>query len=1008
MNRRKRLENWQVTFVGLTATAIALVVYAVGGFDWAEQKTLDLRFRYTNSIPEDPRIVCVDIDDQSLKTVGRWPWPRDVQAELLAILAELQPRALLLDITLVEPQPVRTIVPEAADIVTDPLALGVAGATLAFPDSAIRAAIAAGPPVYLACDFTTGLARSDYLPDRLLSHEFRSLVETLELRGPAPARELARQTWPPPRKAVKWLARELRYAHCVQALTADPLLSAAELDKVYGLWEPSAQAEARRAAEHALIICRQIGLRRFIHRWLDADRQRWRDPPQTLFAALCAALEHDQTAPATRYEDEISHALRDVLGLKATFGRNVAAPNAVRADPVDQVTPVYFQHARAARRCGFVVFDPDPDGIMRHTRLFAYYQRRILPQLTVALALDGLPCTPDGVTRHGGFRFQLFRTPQRRFAAQVDAQGRTLVPWVARRDWTRQFGGHLPVDAVWQVFDRRQSIRRNRERILTLLAPLVDQPFLATCRQTADDLRQVLRLEDDLRLSRYRADAALAAQQQQWLDQYRPLLRDGLRTLAQDCQAALTAPATAPSLSDEARTSLAQITQALAANDEYHAEIDQTLRRLRERVQDRFVVVGYTATALADMTPIPTHPRAPGVVAHANLLNGLLTGRLMRWLPAWLNAVIALVVGTMATLISVRWRLRPAAGLLLPAAALYLAACAYAFYQWDLWVAAVPALAALFGSYVAVLLFRYVFLERESRQIAVALSQYTSPALARKMSEDAELCKRAESRQVTSVFTDLAGFTALSEAIGAERTQHVLNVSLGHFSDVILRYEGMINKFIGDGIFAFWNPVIYPQPDHARRACETAIDLQIALRALVDMQHTEDEAFGRLVLRVGVATGRAVVGPCGSEQKYDYTCIGDSVNVASRLESANKFYGTRILISGATLENAGDGFVVRPLGGVQVKGKTRAVPIFELLGRAGAVTDDLRQYADRFGQAVIAFQQRAWTQALDAFEACLQTRPDDLAAHQYADAVRQYQTASPPDDWNAALELTEK
>ena len=276
------------------------------------------------------------------------------------------------------------------------------------------------------------------------------------------------------------------------------------------------------------------------------------------------------------------------------------------------------------------------------------------------------------------------------------------------------------------------------------------------------------------------------------------------------------------------------------------------------------------------------------------------------------------------------------------------------------------------------------------------------------MAEDAELCKRAESREVTSVFTDLAGFTSLSESIGAERTQHVLNVSLGHFSNVIIRHEGMINKFIGDGIFAFWNPVIYPQPDHARRACETAIDLQTALRTMHDDPRASDEAFAHLVLRVGIASGNAIVGPCGSEQKFDYTCIGDSVNVAARLESANKFYGTRILISGVTLDQAGDDFVVRPLGGVQVKGKTRAVPIYELLGRKGDVSDDLLSYVDRFGRAVTAFQKRNWPEALTAFESCLQIRPDDLAARHYADAVRRFQTTPPPNDWNEALELTEK
>ncbi len=368
-------------------------------------------------------------------------------------------------------------------------------------------------------------------------------------------------------------------------------------------------------------------------------------------------------------------------------------------------------------------------------------------------------------------------------------------------------------------------------------------------------------------------------------------------------------------------------------------------------------------------------------------------------------------MGLLATVLSAHSRPRSAAVLLAAMAVSYAAlGGALAFYVWTYWIAVVPALLAMALSFVAVLLFRYVFLERESRRIATALSQYTTAALARQLAEDAELCQRAEVREVTAMFTDLAGFTTLSERIGATRTQRVLNIVLGRISEVVLHYEGMINKFIGDGVFAFWNPVIYPQVGHARQACEAALEIQSALRRLIDEQRSSggDEAFSNLYLRIGVATGNAVVGPCGSEQKYDYTCIGDSVNVAARLESANKFYGTRILISGTTRDQAGPSFVVRPLGGVQVKGKTQAVPIHELLGRAGDVDEATLAYAERFADAVNAFQRRSWQQALAAFAACAAERPEDLAACRYLTATRTFLSTPPPEDWSGALELVEK
>ena len=161
-------------------------------------------------------------------------------------------------------------------------------------------------------------------------------------------------------------------------------------------------------------------------------------------------------------------------------------------------------------------------------------------------------------------------------------------------------------------------------------------------------------------------------------------------------------------------------------------------------------------------------------------------------------------------------------------------------------------------------------------------------------------------------------------------------------------------------------------------------------------------------MRIGVATGAAIVGPCGSDQKYDYTCIGDSVNVAARLESANKFFGTHVLINGETRDEAGAEFVVRPLGAVRVKGKRDATAVFELLGRAGEVEEARVAYADRFAKALGLFQGREWSQAFEAFGACQMERPDDLAVEQYLEATAYFLTNPPGADWAGAIELTEK
>jgi len=994
VSTQRRTARWQALGIGLTATVVVLIAYAVGGLDWLELKTLDLRFHYANSISERADLVCIDIDDAALGLVGRWPWARDIQAGVLGVLHEAGLKALLTDITLAEPEPLRTIVPRQVDIVEEPTTLLEAEPVRALPDLELQAALADFGQVYLATDYAAGNVWEDILRSDAFVGVIAALVANQNDEAAHRAAELGLRLGhhaEPARAPLLW-------ARIVVALEREPTLDAAALARQMG-------AQDAEAVALACEPCRALALERRIEDWLDAEPARWQEREPALFAALEEALIPQSPA----YGEALAAALREVLGYRATMAATPLPLERVRAaaPPVDAISPVYFRLARAARRCGFVVFKPDADGIMRRTRLLVQHGGRVLPQLAFAVALDVLELKAEDVTAEPG-RLML-RPPggAKPVVIQLDDAGYTLVPWVPQGDWARQFGEHVPVGSVWQIYDQRQAMLHNDEWITAQLGELIGAGYLREHEQYLVDLRDALRLETELRWARCLGRRAEARLKAQGLAEYRKLLPEGAAALRAAVNGAVT-DATQPAGVGQA---LERLGRALAANAAYQAEIDATLARLRARLAGKIGLLGYTATALADMTPIPTSERAPGVVSHANLLNGMLSGRMAYWAPMWLDALLTVTLGMLATYISVRRAPRTAAvGLVLLIGLYAVAAGGVAFYFWTCWIALVPPIIAVAVSYVAVLLYRYVFLERESRQIATALGQYTSATLARKMAEDAELCRRAESREVTAVFTDLEGFTRISERIGAERTQHVLNLALGRFSDVILRHEGMINKFIGDGVFAFWNPVIYPQADHARRACEAAVDLGAGLRALIDEQRRTggDEVFGELVLRVGIATGNAVVGPCGSEQKYDYTCIGDSVNVASRLESANKFYGTRILVSGPTYAQAGDGFVVRPLGGVRVKGKTQAVPIFELLGRRGAVPESLCRYADQFGAAVAAFQQRAWTEAWAAFEACLRQRPDDLAARQYAAAVQHFIAAPPPEDWSGALELTEK
>ena len=301
---------------------------------------------------------------------------------------------------------------------------------------------------------------------------------------------------------------------------------------------------------------------------------------------------------------------------------------------------------------------------------------------------------------------------------------------------------------------------------------------------------------------------------------------------------------------------------------------------------------------------------------------------------------------------------------------------------------------------------------RAKAQIRDTFGKYVDPRIVAGLLDRPEVTDAKGSRREMSIlFCDMRGFTAFSEGMTPAALVNVLNRYMTLMSEAIRHNNGIIDKYIGDGIMAYWGPPFTSAEEHPGLACLAALD-QLAGLALFRAELPELIGLRRgvpeLDMRIGVATGDVVVGSIGSEQTRNYTVIGDTVNLASRLESANKTYSTRALINETTNRFAAGLVETREIDQVLVVGKTEPQRIFELLGRKDQVDGERLALRDAFEEALAAYRRKDWREAHAGFEGCLKIMPGDGPSKVFLGRIAQFCTASPSPDWDGVWALVEK
>ncbi len=319
-----------------------------------------------------------------------------------------------------------------------------------------------------------------------------------------------------------------------------------------------------------------------------------------------------------------------------------------------------------------------------------------------------------------------------------------------------------------------------------------------------------------------------------------------------------------------------------------------------------------------------------------------------------------------------------------------------------------PSLAIIFA-YFGTAVYQYMIERRQKAVIKHMFGHYINPAVVNELVANPEKAKLGgDRRELTVLFSDIESFTTISEQFHSkpEGLVILLNEYLDEMTRIVLKYDGTLDKYEGDAIMAFWGAPIV-QKDHALRACLAAIDMQKRLEVLRPKWKKEGKP--RMDVRVGINTGIMIVGNMGGKDRFDYTVIGDSVNLASRLEGANKQYKSNIMISDFTYAHVKGKVIVRELDLIQVKGKTEPVKVYELLGPIGMeMTENQKQSLELYHEGIKLYRSRKWEETMAYMQQAYTLDEKCFAAQIYTERANLYQITPPPEDWNGVFVMTTK
>ncbi|UCG78873.1 MAG: adenylate/guanylate cyclase domain-containing protein [Nitrospirota bacterium] len=411
------------------------------------------------------------------------------------------------------------------------------------------------------------------------------------------------------------------------------------------------------------------------------------------------------------------------------------------------------------------------------------------------------------------------------------------------------------------------------------------------------------------------------------------------------------------------------------------------------------VLIGPTAAGLYDLKPTSVSALSTGVMVHATALDNLSRADFMTSVPEWIVVLIIPLLCFIICHFIIRHMSIIANSLFLLAVIVVTVGASVLLFSNGYYKNITTPFVSVILSAITASVFSYATEGKERRFIKNTFSQYMDNKVVEHILEHPELIHPGgQKKEISLFFADIAGFTTMAERLPPQETAKILHTALNAFTEVIIGHGGVIDKYMGDAIMAFWGSPLATADDN-RNSCLAAIQCSKALDEI--NEEFRNEGLSEINVRIGLHSGEALVGNLGSDRLFDYTAIGDNVNLASRLEGVNKVFKTRIIASEDTLKGIDDQFLTRGLGLIEVKGKALPVRIFELISEKGEADTDVEKMVTLYEKGVSKFMEKQWQEAISIFDEVEMISPGDGPSSYYRAWCTELSALSElTDDWN--------